>query len=159
MRTVELLFDDELDGAVRAVWRRLAQAGLPSLATHGHPTNRPHVTLAAGDVVPELDLSVLPLPVTLDGLIFFDGKPGMLVWRVVPDAALLALHDEVWRAMRDPNPLHAPDVWVPHVGLARRIPPGDRARLSDFLSGLRPRQGSLVAARSYDTRSRTVTAL
>lgn len=159
MRTVELLLDDELDGAVRAVWRRLAQANLPSLTDHTHPTNRPHLTLAAADAVPDLDLSVLPLPVTLDGLIFFDGRSGMLAWRVVPDAALLALHGTVWRAMHDPNPLHAPDVWVPHVSLARRVKPADRARISDYLSGLRPRQGRLVAARSYDTETRTVTDL
>jgi 2'-5' RNA ligase len=159
MRTVELLLDDELDGAVRAVWRRLAQANLPSLAHHPHPTNRPHVTLAAADVVPDLDLSALPLPVTLDGLVFFAGRSGMLVWRVVPDAALLALQSAVWHALHDPNPLHAPDVWVPHVSLARRVRQADRARMSDFLAGLRPRQGRLVAARSYDTESRTVTAL
>jgi hypothetical protein len=159
MRTVELLLDDELDGAVRAVWSRLVQADLPSLATHPDPTNRPHVTLAAAPVVPELDFSVLPLPATLDGLIFFDGRLGMLVWRVLPDAALLALQAAVWQALDDPNPLHAPDVWVPHVSLARRVRPADRARVRDFLSGLRARRGWLVAARSYDTESRTVTRL
>jgi hypothetical protein len=159
MRTVELLLDDELDGAVRAVWSRLAQADLPSLATHPHPTNRPHVTLAAAAVVPELDFSALPLPATLDGLIFFDGRLGMLVWRVLPDAPLLALQAAVWRALADPNPLHAPDVWVPHVSLARRVRSADRARVTDFLSGLRARRGWLVAARSYDTESRTVTRL
>jgi hypothetical protein len=49
VRTVEVVGDAALDAAVRDVWRRLHAAGLPSLATHPHPTNRPHVTLASAD--------------------------------------------------------------------------------------------------------------
>ncbi len=45
MRTVELLLDPGLDQGVRDLWDRLRDAGLPSLAAHPHPTNRPHLTV------------------------------------------------------------------------------------------------------------------
>jgi hypothetical protein len=152
VHTVELLLDDDLDGAVRAVWDRLAAAGLRSLALHPHPTNRPHVTLAAGDVLPgRFDLP-LPIPVTLDGTILFEGRTAMLAWRVVPSAELLALHARVWRAMDDPNPLHEPGRWVPHVSLARRVRAGSAVDVG-------VRHGRFVAARSYDTEVRTVVTL
>jgi hypothetical protein len=75
IRTVELLGDDGLDRAVRAAWRRLDQAGLPSLGQHRHPTNRPHLTLvSADDFRPDAAaaitaaLRVLPIRVRLEGL-------------------------------------------------------------------------------------------
>jgi hypothetical protein len=152
VHTVELLLDDELDGAVRAVWDRLAAAGLTSLALHPHPTNRPHVTLAAGAVPPAGLVLPLPMPVTLDGTIRFDGRIGMLAWRVVPSPDLLAVQAGVWRAMDDDNPLRRPENWVPHVSLARKVPPG-------FAVDVGVRHGRFVAARSYDTETRTVVGL
>ena len=152
VHTVELLLDDELDAAVRAVWDRLAAAGLASLALHPHPTNAPHLTLAAGAVLPaRLDLP-LPLPVTLDGTVRFDGRAAVLAWRVVPTPELLAVQADVWRAVADDNPLRAPGAWVPHVSLARRVPPG-------FAAEVGVRHGRFVAARSYDTETRTVVSL
>ena len=152
MHTVELLLDDDLDGDVRAVWDRLAAAGLTSLALHPHPTNRPHVTLAAGEFRPgRLDLP-LPMPVTLDGTVRFDGRTGMLAWLVAPTPELLAMQERVWRLMADGNPLRAPGRWVPHVSLARRVPPG-------YAPDVGVRHGRFVAARSYDTETRTVVSL
>ena len=146
MRTVELLLDDDLEAAVRAAWARLAPLGVGSLAGHPHPTNRPHVTLAAGSSSLPAGLPALPLPVTLDGTLML-GR--VLAWRVVPTPELLALHEQVWRRMDDPNPLHAPGAWVPHVSLARKAPPG-------FAFAAGTRSGSFVAARSYDSGTRTV---
>lgn len=48
MRSIELVFDDDTESAIRADWVRLAEAGLPSLASHTGASNRPHLTLAAG---------------------------------------------------------------------------------------------------------------
>jgi hypothetical protein len=169
VRTVELICDHALDGAVRAVWRRLAAAGLPSLATHPHPTNRPHLTVATADELPPgpvaAALEHLPIGVRLDGVIFFEGRTGMAAWRVHPDAALFRLHADVWRAIdgRERNPLHAPEAWVPHVSLARRVRPEHRAAVrdvvDDLVAGGLVAQGRFVAARSYDTTTRTVTDL
>jgi 2'-5' RNA ligase len=151
VRTVELLPDDTLEAEVRAVWAKLAAAGLPSLASHPHPTNRPHLTLAAGEWLPDLRLD-LPVPVTLDGLLLFDGS-GMLVWRVTPSPQLSALQARVWAALDDPNPLREPSRWIPHVSLARHF----RTDFTDFDPGVR--HGHFVAARSYDSATRTVTEL
>ncbi len=175
MRTVELTCDDRLDGRVREVWRRLDAAGVPSLAGHTHPTNRPHLTVASADDLPpgsrvavDAALAVLPLPVTLDGLLLFAGRAGVLAWRVVPDDALLALHERVWRALAPVagrNPLHGPGRWTPHVSLARRITPARHAAALAALDDLAAPDGRLTAtgtftaARSYDTATRTVTPL
>jgi 2'-5' RNA ligase len=155
MRTVELLVNDELDSAVRTVWRRLAAAGMPSLADHPHPTNRPHVTLAAGDGLPDLApaLAALPLSVTLHGLVLFEGRTAMLAWRVVADSNLRRLQERVWRELagRPRNPLHAPDRWVPHVSLARHPLPAVASRL---LADLAPTTGWSAPAATTPNRVR-----
>jgi 2'-5' RNA ligase len=160
MRTVELLLNDELDAAVRDVWRRLAAVGLPSLATHTHPTNRPHLTLAAAAELPELGpaLTGLPLSVTLHGLILFEGKVGTLAWRVTADPALRELQARIWHQLAgaERDPMHQPDRWVPHVSLARRPSPTAATRV---LADLAPATGWFVGARSYDTKTRTATML
>ncbi|XVU29518.1 hypothetical protein ACQPZJ_21315 [Actinoplanes sp. CA-054009] len=66
MHTVELLLDPGLEDLVRQKWLVLREAGLPSLATHGHVSNRPHLTVAtaeslaglAGEWVPHVSLAL-----------------------------------------------------------------------------------------------------
>nr|WP_284290081.1 hypothetical protein [Angustibacter aerolatus] len=41
--------DDALEAWVRAGWRALLDADLPSLAAHPSPTNAPHLTLTTTD--------------------------------------------------------------------------------------------------------------
>ena len=159
MHTVELLLDPALDEAVRAVWQRLHDAGLPSLADHGHPTNRPHLTLAAADrLTPEAAavLTGLPVEAELDGLIFFERA---VVWRVTRTDALSDLHARMWRVLEGTarSPLHAPDSWVPHVSLALRA--GDQPRYAAELRDLPVARGSFPQARTYDSATRTVTSL
>ncbi|GAB3935886.1 hypothetical protein GCM10027614_11500 [Micromonospora vulcania] len=118
MRTVELVCSAGLDVAVRSVWGRLAAAGLPSLARNTHPTNRPHLTLAAVDEFPpgaeqrltELFDAALPVPVTLERVVVLDGS-APLVWLVRPAPALAALHAAAWDILADADgqrPWHAP---------------------------------------------------
>jgi hypothetical protein len=159
MHSVELLLDPALDAAVRGVWQRLHAAGLPSLATHGHATNRPHLTLATADrPPPELGAALAGLPVAaeLDGLIFFERA---VVWRVIRTDALGDLHARVWHALENGarNPWYAPDRWVPHVSLALRA--GDHQRYAAELRDLPAARGSFAQARTYDGASRTATAL
>ncbi|GAA2447638.1 2'-5' RNA ligase family protein [Streptomyces macrosporus] len=175
MRTVELLPDDATDRAVRRAWRHLADAGLPSQAGHPHPTNRPHLTLATGEALPdavrarvvEVLEAALPVRIRLEGLVRFPGRVRVLAWAVRPDPELLFLHGEVWRTLAGSpgvgrtNPLHAPGRWVPHVtlGRARRaawdLPDADL--LPAPLRG--PLPGLLVAARGYDSATRTTESL
>ncbi|WP_329009659.1 2'-5' RNA ligase family protein [Micromonospora rifamycinica] len=168
MRTVELLCCPALEEAVRAAWGRLAGAGLPSLARHGHPTNRPHLTLAAVDDFPPgaadrlagLFDAALPLPVRLDRVTVLDGS-APLVWPVRPTATLTGLHRAVWAALDGADgrrPWHAPGHWIPHLSLALRFRDHDRRLARAVVDGDRP-AGRFVAARSYDGDTRTVQSL
>jgi len=167
MRTVELLGDDGLDRAVRAAWRRLDQVGLPSLARHQHPTNRPHLTLASAAQLPPgaaaalADaLRALPVQVRLDRLLFFGGRAGVLAWAVDGGGALRELQAQVWSALdgADRNPQHEPGTWTPHISLARCLQPDQAPLAAVAVGGVVP-TGTLTAARSYDTATRTVVPL
>ncbi|MGS2615054.1 2'-5' RNA ligase family protein [Micromonospora sp. LZ34] len=164
MRTVELLCSPALERAVRTAWDRLAAAGLPSLARNTHPTNRPHLTLAAADEFPPgavarlaalLD-AALPLPARLGEVAVLDGS-APLVWLVRPDAELTALHAAVWRVLDDAdgrNPWHAPSRWRPHLSLALRFRDADAGLARAVVGDARP-AGAFVAARSYHSVTRT----
>ncbi|MDG9703243.1 2'-5' RNA ligase family protein [Streptomyces sp. DH37] len=171
MRTVELLPDDAADRAVRRAWRRLAAAGMPSQEAHTHPTNRPHLTLATADALPEAArdevaeaLDALPVGLCLEGLLRFPGRTRVLAWAVRPDPELLRLHGAVWRALASSpgagamNPLHAPGRWIPHITLGRsRRPAWDLPDQELLPAGLRgPVRGRLTGARSYDSATRTI---
>ncbi|KAB1938974.1 2'-5' RNA ligase family protein [Micromonospora sp. ALFpr18c] len=168
MRTVELVCSAGLDAAIRTVWSRLAAARLPSLARTIHPTNRPHLTLAAVDDFPvgvghrlaELFDAALPVPVALDRVVVLDGS-APLVWLVRPTPALTALHAAVWDVLAEAagqRPWHAPGAWVPHLSLALRFRDADLRLARAVTGGQRP-TGSFDAARSYDGTDRTVTPL
>jgi len=154
--TVELLPDESLERVVRAHWERLHAAGLPGLADHPHPTNRPHLTVVRVASPAGLPALPLPLPVSAElGPVTFLGRA--LVRAVTPTDELRALHAEVWNALDDPWP--PPPEWVPHVSLALRVPEGRRDEALRALGPVPAVRGRFVAARSYDSRSRTVTAL
>lgn len=135
VQSVELLFDNEVDRAIRAEWRRLSIAGLPSQNRVRAESNRPHITLAVASAIPpgiegELRSRVTgePLPVRLGGVVVFGGRQMTMSRLVVPTADLLALQREVYELVANcPGiPLHIrPGEWTPHVTLARRVPAAD----------------------------------
>lgn len=176
MHSVEFLPDEATDRAVRDVWRRLANLGLPSQAAHPHPTNRPHLTVGTADVLPaetraalKEAVAVLPVPLRLDRLLWFPGRRPVLAWAVRPDDALLGLHEKVWRILRaapesgPSNPLLAPGGWIPHITLGRgrdavRPRPADEQLLgAGAEQGGQP--GSWTEARQYDSVTRTTDRL
>ncbi|MFF4248678.1 2'-5' RNA ligase family protein [Streptomyces sp. NPDC001822] len=177
MHTLELLPDEPTENAVRDVWAALSRAGLPSLAAHRHPTNRPHLTLATADVLPPdvrerlaEALAVLPVPLRLDGLVrFTGGRTRVLAWAVSPDEALLRLHATVWRILREApgdersRPLHDPARWVPHVSLGRGTgcPAASAAEPILMAAGTATGvlEGRWTGARTYDSESRTTAPL
>ncbi|WP_405414584.1 2'-5' RNA ligase family protein [Streptomyces rubiginosohelvolus] len=171
MHTIELLPDASTDRAVRGVWQALADEGLPSQSTHHHPTNRPHLTLATAETLPAEArtalaeaLAALPLPLHLTGLLRFSGRVDVLAWTVRRDAALLELHETVWRILREtPNPRLSPARWVPHITLGRgrgAVWPGPDGRwLPEEATGPGALPGRWAEARSYDSTSRTTAVI
>ncbi|MFE9909905.1 2'-5' RNA ligase family protein [Streptomyces clavifer] len=172
MHSVELLPDRATDRAVRDVWRRLADEGLPSQAAHRHPTNRPHLTLATSDALPaEVRARLgevfagLPVPLHLDGLLRFPGRTRVLAWAVRPDDVLLHLHETVWRIVREapesglPNPLLDPARWVPHITLGRGRDTvwttSDDRLLPATVDASTAATGRWTEARYYDSVART----
>ena len=132
-QALEFFFDESADAAVRGLWRRLEQAGVPSLLTHTHRRHRPHVTFAlGGSVTPAAradlhgDLAMLSLPdVWLYTLGTFPSGDNALFLGAVADSELLALHvavhDTLAHRVRDPWAYYLPGAWVPHCTLARSI--------------------------------------
>src|SRR5437764_7434544 len=97
------LFDDAADDAVRTLWSRLDQAGIPSLATHTHGRHRPHVTFAMAGTIPQparealrADLARLSIPALwLHTLGAFSSVDTVLMLSAVVDTEVLAVHSAV----------------------------------------------------------------
>ncbi|MFI5496751.1 2'-5' RNA ligase family protein [Actinoplanes sp. NPDC051859] len=156
MHTVELLLDPQLERHVRELWDRLHDAGLPSLATHRHRSNRPHLTVITAATLTGVPSIPLPLPVEL-GPVRFLGRA--LIRSVTPSTALDDLHGSCWSALRDADPWPDPQHWVPHVSLALKVDPEHQVAALALLAAEPPARGTFVAARSYDSRTRTATDL
>ncbi|BBZ33854.1 2'-5' RNA ligase family protein [Mycolicibacterium confluentis] len=164
--SIELLFDDRTEAALRGCWQQLTDAGLPSQARIRAETNRPHVTLVAAE---HIDASVddvlagfarrLPLPCTVGALLLFGRAPYVLARLIVPTVDLLDLHRDVAAACGPHLPRGAmahsdPDAWTPHTTLARRLRP---EQLSDALTlpGLSAdRHGHFAGLRRWDGDAR-----
>jgi 2'-5' RNA ligase len=131
---IEMFLDDAGAGAVREIWRALADAGLSDFQlTSGA---RPHVTLA---VYPELDASVAApaiaafaaaepaLPISFASLGCFPTDQGVVFLAPVVTRPLLDLHARFHAALRpvagDGWPYYRPGAWVPHCTLAFETPP------------------------------------
>jgi 2'-5' RNA ligase len=164
MRSIELTFDESLDRLIRNDWARLADAGLPSLASHTAPSNRPHITLAAGNALTVDSLlqdlhARLPIDVRFSGVVVFPSPQGKFVLArlVVMSRALLELHAGVHRRCTGTFVNTRPDAWTPHVTLARRIP---GHLLGAAMESVDARaEGHCIEARLWDSSTRTVTAL
>ncbi len=164
MRSIELVLDDDTDAAIRAEWLALAESGLPSLASHTAPSNRPHITLAAGaalepDQVGDDALEALPLPLRFSALATFPAGRDrfVLVRTVVVSSDLLALHASVLAGTVDPVPTSRPGAWTPHVTLARRLTAAQVGAAHALLSP--PADGIATAARFWDGESKTIVPL
>jgi 2'-5' RNA ligase superfamily len=168
MQSLELLFDSPTETSLRAEWDALAAAGLPSSARNVSPSNRPHVTVA---VAPEgLDRSLeavraavdglLPLPVTIGGLLLFPSPRGAILSRpLVVSRALLELHARVVVAVSGTAEVLETarvDAWTPHATIARRLSP-EQAGVAVGLLTRRARSAHAHGLRLWDSDTRTVT--
>ena len=126
-----LLFDARTDEAIRSLWRRLEDLGLPTLLSHTHGRHVPHLSYAvlrtfdvdavsgALDLLPDEG----PMSLHFDALGMFRRSRCWLVPAVTSDIA--ARQDRVVEAVESTGAeLHRhylPGVWVPHCTLAPRV--------------------------------------
>lgn len=168
MRSVEFTFETSTDAAVRSWWDALTAEGLPSLALHDSPTNRPHVTLVAGPtLLPAPSLQAVardhPAEVRFGDLLQFPAARGrsVLARAVVVDPALAAFQARVLEAVSGevvPHTLR--DAWTPHVTIARRLTPEGVTAATELLAAVPVPSPAVVAGvRFWDGDARTVTEL
>lgn len=158
---VELLLDEASDAAVRDRWRLLAEAGLPSQASHRGATNAPHVTLASAPTIDDAHLGaargiseLLPVVAPVAGYAVFGGGPFTLVLLLTPPLLLIDATHALARAVEDPRA----GSWVPHVTLGRRM---SAPQVGAALETLRTAPGALAevvlaSVRRWDPATRTL---
>ncbi len=167
---IEMFFDEHADAAVRAVWQRLAAAGLPSLATQTHCRHRPHVSLTVTESLDQADLA--PVRMTLAGhrpalhltvLGTFPGSEGVLFLGAVVTEDLLALHARVHQALTGQPvthwPVYLPGRWVPHCTLAQQLGSDEIATAFRLLRGYQPVTARVTSAGITDTATGALTPL
>ncbi len=134
---IELLPDEGGADVVRRGWQALRDAGLPSMLDHTGASNTPHVTVIASPTITAEDEQLaasliqplLPLAVTLTGLVVFGGERVTLARLVeVPDELVSAV-----LRLRAETGGHPHSGWLPHATLGRRIP---RGRLQEAAEGV-----------------------
>jgi 2'-5' RNA ligase len=168
---LELFFDAEADAAVRALWRRLDAAGVPSLAGHTHRRHRPHVSLAVAGTIPtrtretlRADLALLwPPSLWLYTLGTFPTEQNALFLGAVVDTELLAVHsaahDTLAGAVRQPWAYYLPGAWVPHCTLAEDLTAAQLAAGLAALHPIAPIRAGIRAVGITDTRTGEVDML
>ncbi len=146
--SIELLLDDDSDAAIRKVWQRLSDAGLPSQLRVKSDTNRPHITVIAADrIFPDVDAELselgvrFPLPVVVGAPLIFGGGKLTLARLIVASADLLDLHRDVYRRClpfmpNKPFPHCEPGHWTPHATLGRWFTAEQVARALDVIEDL-----------------------
>ena len=141
-----LLFDRRSERAVRALWDRIEQQGVPSLGSHTHGRHVPHVSyavlrkwdqVAVDDALAGLDGE--PVDLSFDGVgLFRRGR----TWLLAGVGADLVARQErvvevVTAAGADLHKHYRPGVWLPHCSLAPRATlaqlPGVVAAVMDVL--------------------------
>lgn len=168
--SIELLFDEATETAVRRDWDALAEAGLPSQGHHRSPTNRPHVTIAVSRRIdPAVDAHLselvgrLPLDCRIGAVMVFGHTTVSLVRLIVPSADLLELHGRIAATSAShqapgPYPHSQPGQWTPHVTLCRRLAARDLPAALDVI-GADDLVGTFAQLRRWDGDARVDTLI
>lgn len=171
---IEMFFDEGAAATVRAIWRDLAAAGLPSLSIYGHGQHRPHVSLAvfervSPDAMGALRSMLAPatagarLALPLNSLGTFPGEEGVLFLGVAVTAGLLDLHARTHAALAGQTaglwPHYRPGYWVPHCTLAQGLDAEGTAAAFRLLHGFSPIAATVTSAGITDTTTGAVTPL
>ena len=164
-----LLPDGPVDAAVRRLWLRLEEAGVPSLSSHTHRRHVPHLSYAAlrrwdlEAVTSALEaLPERPVRLHLDALVMFRRSRCWLVPALAPDLAARqqAVVEAVIATGADLHKHYRPGDWTPHVTLAPRLRLEDLPVVARLVNDVLPITGtaSRVALVDTATGERTVLA-
>lgn len=160
-QSLELVPDESGREAVRAIWRRLSEAGLPSQADHGAQSNEVHLTVVeAADLSSVLGqagatlLPLLPLELPVSGTTVLGVRRLAAVLTLQAPPGLTDTVEQL-RAALDEPPDHA---WLPHVTLARRLDADHAARVV-AAAGAVPQQLTFAELRHWDPATRTLRRL
>ena len=156
-----LLLDPPLDAAVRRLWTRMEEAGVPSLATHTHGRHVPHLsyaTLRSWDLdTVAAALGVLaerpPLRLHLDALGIFRRSRCWLAPALSVDLAprQQAVVEAVTATGADLHRHYRPGDWVPHVTLAPRLRLHHLPAVAQLVNDVLPVTGTASQAALVDT--------
>lgn len=164
-QALEFFFDDDADRAVRELWQRLEQAGIPSLATRTHGRHRPHVSFAVAAAIPAAtrdalrrDLRQLAIPsLWLATLGTFSTTDAVLMLAAVVDAELLAVHTAVHDVLagraKQPSAYYLPGSWVPHCTLTQGVAPDELVAAFATLHPVGPIRASVREVAVVDTHT------
>ena len=156
-----LLIDDPADAAIRELWRRLEEAGIPSLATHTHGRHVPHLTLAALRTyrVPDVQRALAALPTAAPDVLHLDALGAFRrsrCWLAPAASADLVVRQEAVTeaALATGAELHRhyqPGVWVPHLTLAPRLHTADLPALARIVYDILPLTAPVTRAALIET--------
>ena len=164
-----LLPDAPVDAAVRRLWARMEEAGVPSLASHTHRRHTPHLSYAA---LRSWDLDAVvaalsalperpPVRLHLDALGMFRRSRCWLVPAVTADLAIRqqAVVDAVVATGADLHKHYRPGDWTPHLTLAPRLRLEDLPVVARLVNDVLPITGTASAVVLVDTATGERTTL
>jgi 2'-5' RNA ligase len=156
-----LLLDPPADDAIRRLWARMEDAGVPSLQSHTHGRHVPHLTYAAlrswdlGAVSASLDAlpEQPPMRILLDGLGMFRRSRCWLAPALTPDLGprQQAVARAVTATGADLHKHYRPGEWVPHVTLAPRLHLRDLQVVARLVNDVLPVTATASVAKLIDT--------
>ncbi|WP_016932582.1 2'-5' RNA ligase family protein [Rhodococcus sp. R1101] len=156
-----LLFDTETDRAIRRLWGRLEDDGIPTLLTHTHRRHVPHLSYA---VLRSYDLPGVvaalgdvpdggPVRVYIDALGLFRRGRASLV--PAPSAELVQRQTRVVQVVTatgaDLHRYYIPGRWTPHCSLSPRTRREELDRLGAVVYDVLPMEATLNRAVLIDT--------
>ena len=167
---LEMGLDPGADRAIRDLWSRLEQLGVPSLEGHV-PSIRPHLSLTVTDdadrlreQAPVLALLGVETEIEMAAVSLFPADPPVLVLAVAPTPELVALHARVSAGLAaagvDIWPHYRPGTWLPHCTLSMAVPANALAEaLAACLASPLPLRARLRAAALTDSITGATTPL
>jgi 2'-5' RNA ligase superfamily len=164
-----LLFDRKSERAVRALWERLEQNGVPSLRSHTHGRHLPHVSYAVlrrwDDAAVSAALADIgggePVNLSFDGIGLFRRGRTWLVAGVSADfvARQQRVVEAVTATGAELHKHYRPGIWLPHCSLAPRATLSQLPVVAAAVMDVLPLQGRLDRAALINSATGQVSPL